>query len=428
MPAQEILPIKQIPTALTENADIIIQSETVDVVVESVKSAVLEYQIVFTILKPSGDHYRNLELNYDPFISVKKIKAEIFNAAGEKVTTINRNNFADYSANNTNEIFSDSRVLYHKASYPTYPFTIRYSYKVKYSGFVILPFWDVQTDFSKSVLKSSYQLTVPSGYSYRLKLHNLPDSTNTFAEGKKIVKKWEINNLKVLNEEKYIDYNDVFKWMEVAPDSIFYDGHTGNITTWLNYGHFLHNLYNNRTTLPEEVKNEILTLTQKCNSDDEKIKVIYQYMQSRTRYVAISLGIGGWQPFEASFVHSKGFGDCKALSNYTSALLKLVGILSFPSAICSGRYSRIDDSGFSSFGQTNHIILCVPLFNDTLWLECTDQNHPFGYVQRSIADRNTILITPDGGKFVRTPASAANQNLQVRFIEADLNNLGDATA
>lgn len=44
-------------------------------------------------------------------------------------------------------------------------------------------------------------------------------------------------------------------------------------------------------------------------------------MQNKTRYVLISMGIGGWKPMPASEVSKKGYGDCKALTNYMRTLL-----------------------------------------------------------------------------------------------------------
>jgi hypothetical protein len=78
--------------------------------------------------------------------------------------------------------------------------------------------------------------------------------------------------------------------------------------------------------LPEETKNKVHELTDKLQDKNEKIKVLYDFLQKNTHYIIMQLGIGGWQPLEASYVSIKKYGDCKALSNFMIALLKEAGI------------------------------------------------------------------------------------------------------
>ena len=87
----------------------------------------------------------------------------------------------------------------------------------------------------------------------------------------------------------------------------------------------MYQLIKGRDVLPEEVKKKVHELTDN-KGDKEKISVLYDFLQKNTRYISIQLGIGGWQPFEASYVAEKKYGDCKALSNYMIALLKEAGI------------------------------------------------------------------------------------------------------
>ena len=110
--------------------------------------------------------------------------------------------------------------------------------------------------------------------------------------------------------------------------------------------------------LPEEVKTEITELTKDASSPIEKAKIVYNYMQNKTRYISIQVGIGGWKPMLAEDVDRLGYGDCKGLSNYTKALLDYVGVTSYYTVVYGGSDIRDIDSDFSSL-QGNHAILSI---------------------------------------------------------------------
>ena len=132
----------------------------------------------------------------------------------------------------------------------------------------------------------------------------------------------------------------------------------------------------------------------------------YEYVQSKTRYVSIQEGIGGLQPFPASIVDKYGYGDCKALSNYTVALLQEVGVKSFYTKIRAGEGEPDLLLDFPA-QQTNHVVVAIPNDKDTIWLECTSQTNPFGYTGSFTGDRYALMITEEGGKIARTPSFSA---------------------
>jgi hypothetical protein len=162
-------------------------------------------------------------------------------------------------------------------------------------------------------------------------------------------------------------------------------------------------------------------------NDHEKIFALYQYLQNSTRYVSIQLGIGGWRPFPASYVGNKGYGDCKALSNYMFSLLKEAGIKSYYTLIKAGDHENDLITDFPS-RQFNHAIICVPSGNDTIWLECTDQFKSAGYMGGFTGNRHALVITEDGGVIVSTPKYGLKENLQQRTINAKLDAEGLLTA
>jgi hypothetical protein len=143
--------------------------------------------------------------------------------------------------------------------------------------------------------------------------------------------------------------------------------------------------------------------------------------------VGIQLGIGGYQPFEASVVDETGYGDCKALSNYMVTLLNEVGIKSYYTLINAGAGAPKMDPLFPS-SQFNHVVVAVPNVSDTLWLECTSQTNPFGYMGDFTGDRSALMITENGGKIVKTPKYTATDNTQSRTGDVFVDLAGDAKA
>ncbi|MFT3935448.1 MAG: transglutaminase domain-containing protein [Chitinophagaceae bacterium] len=150
-------------------------------------------------------------------------------------------------------------------------------------------------------------------------------------------------------------------------------------------------------------------------------------MQKNTRYISIQLGIGGWQPFDAKYVATKKYGDCKALSNYMVALLKEAGIKARYVVIRAGSNAPALMDDFSSL-QGNHVIACVPMAKDTVWLECTSQTVSPGFMGSFTGDRKAILIDEDGAHIVNTPRYSPADNTQVRLVNAVIDAEGNLDA
>ncbi|MEO1655114.1 MAG: transglutaminase domain-containing protein, partial [Bacteroidota bacterium] len=202
--------------------------------------------------------------------------------------------------------------------------------------------------------------------------------------------------------------------------------YTGDLTTWKSFGDFQNKLNEGRGELPEATKAKIKSLVSGIEDPQEKIRKVYTYLQENTRYVSVQLGIGGWQPFEAKFVDDKGYGDCKALTNYTKSLLKEIGIESYYTLVYVGDRVRDILPDFAA-SQFNHVILAVPTPQDTIWLECTSQSQAFDYMSDFTGNREALLVTPEGGKVVQTPSYHENENLLLRKAWIKLDEEGNAS-
>jgi hypothetical protein len=234
-------------------------------------------------------------------------------------------------------------------------------------------------------------------------------------------------NIKPMKFEPYGPVSDLLPRIDAAPTQFEYDGHAGLMDSWKNFGKWIKELNSGRDQLPAETKAKIHALTANLKTTEEKSKAVYEYMQNKTRYVSIQLGIGGWQPFEATVVDQTGYGDCKALSNYAVAMLAEAGVKANYTLIRNGNDASAMNTKFPS-AQFNHAVVFVPNGNDTIWLECTSQTIPFGYVSSSNGSRKALAITETGGFVVNTPVYTVDQNVQTRNADVFLESTGDAKA
>jgi hypothetical protein len=241
------------------------------------------------------------------------------------------------------------------------------------------------------------------------------------SENGRHINEWKLDSLTAWREEPLSpELNTQTARVILGPANFIYDGSTGNMTSWQEFGKWIASLNDGRDQLPYLRQTEIRNLVGEIKDTAQAVSTLYQYMQKRTRYVGIQLGLGGFQPFPAETIDRLGYGDCKALSNYMKALLNCVGIPS--SYVLAGASSNqgITMDEFPTVAQNNHAILCVPLKKDSLWLECTSQTSPCGYLGRSIEGRKVLLITPEGGKLTRTPMLQSEKNLQTRTAKVEV--------
>ena len=99
------------------------------------------------------------------------------------------------------------------------------------------------------------------------------------------------------------------------------------------------------------------------------------------------MGIGGWKPMPASEVSKKGYGDCKALTNYMRTLLTAAGIPSYYAIIYNDDSVINFDKDFPKL-DGNHVILMVPTEKNDIWLENTSQRVAFNHLSYSSHNRN----------------------------------------
>ena len=392
-----------IADSLKENANSVVRLDQMDIAILSQRSMNIKTQRVVTVLNEKGVRDINAYQHYDKSLGVKSIEATVYDTAGKEIKKIKRKDFKDQSAVNGSTLFSDSRVLYLDYTPISYPFTIIYTSEIESSSTAFIPRWYFLGDYNVSVEKCVLNVSFPNDLGFKKKEFYFSDFNI-----KKIIETDTKLSYVALNilARKVEDYSpsadDLFPKVMMGLEKFHLEGVDGTATTWEAFGKWYGDkILAGTTILPEETKVKIRALVGDEKDPIEKAKIIYGYVQKKSRYVNIAVGIGGWKPMLASDVDRLGYGDCKALSNYTKALLQVVDVPSYNTVLYGDRYKSNIQSDFVSM-QGNHMILAIPNGNHYTWLECTSQDDPFGYQGTFTDDRDVLIIKPEGGEIVRT--------------------------
>ena len=414
----------RIPKELLKNANAVIRlQEQYTELLKEDKLFSREHYVI-TILNEEGDRFSGMFEYYDKFRDIKSVDGTLYDAMGMKIKSLKNKDIEDGSGSSGNNLADDSRYKKHNFYHRVYPYTIEYTIESVKKETMFFSSWIPVWSELIAVQKSIFAVDVPVGYLLRFKPFNYTREPVIKEAGGRKVHNWSLENYEAVKREFAVpSWKQITPAVLFAPSDFVIEDFKGTMTDWKELGKFQLSLNKGRDQLPDELKKKVAELTNGVKTAEEKIVRLYQFLQSNTRYISIQLGIGGWRPLEASFVASKLYGDCKALSNYMYALLKEAGIKSHYTLIKAGQGEDDLELDFPS-RQFNHAIICVPMEKDSLWLECTSQTQSPGYMGGFTGNRHALLITEEGGKVTATPRYGINDNTQVRQIKAQLTEDG----
>ncbi|PZP45957.1 MAG: hypothetical protein DI598_12720 [Pseudopedobacter saltans] len=419
-----------IADSLRKKAHAVVRDDLTRVIIKDANKAIVQKKSVVTVLDEEGARDGIFQEFYTNLIGLNDIEGVLYDAQGNKIKSMKKKDIKDLSFDGDENLITDGRYKEHNFYWSIYPYTVEYSYEQEVKSLFLLPDWN-PASYNVAVEHAKLIVETPSNYNIRLRAIHIPGTLPSMQDnGKYKTFSYSLDNLKARDQEPLSNRGllNLFPKIAIAPSNFSMGKYTGNMDDWKQYGQFQYALYQGKDRLPENIRQEVHRLTDNLKDSREKAQVLYTFLQNNTRYISVQLGIGGWEPFDASYVASKKYGDCKALTNYMYSLLKEAGIPSNPVLISAGDYTTdylIEDFANSYF---NHVILSIPQSKDTIWLECTSQTSPFGYLGTFTANRKALLLSENGGYIVNTPNYSPAQNLQKRFTEATIDIDGNLKA
>ncbi len=414
-----------IPKELKENANAVIRANKYQIIIESQQKMIITLNRVVTVLNEKGNVYPQAFVGYDNFRKVKKIEAKVYDENGLELKKYKKNDFIDQSAVDGGTLYSDSRVLFMGYTPTNYPYTVQFKYELETPNTAGIATWSPIIGYFSSIEKDTYTIVDNANLGLRFKEKNF-DSYNIQTNKTERSTTYSLQNIAAIKPEDLSpSLREVTPTAMIASRLFHYNGVDGYASNWVEFGDWMiKSLLEGRNQLTIKTKNEVLKLVKGVNDPIEKAKKIYEYVQNSTRYISVQVGIGGIQPINSLEVDKLKYGDCKGLTNYTQALLNIVGVQSYYTVVEAGRHIEDFEDDFASLEQGNHIILAIPNNDDFIWLDCTSQLQPFGFIGDFTDSRNVLLVKEGESKIVKTPDYINDGNEQIINTKIKLNTDG----
>lgn len=427
--SQNTYHVDSIPSSLKENVDAVIRLDKTKFKIKDKGKAVLNTHYVVTIFNERGiDNHLRYYTHYDKLKKVLDVSGKVYDKNGDRIYKLSKKDIYDVSASAHSDEVTDNRIKIAEFDNKSFqfPYTIEFESSVETANMMFYPSAYFHPSERLSTQEKTLIIETPDDFEFRYKEKKMPNTLNLVTEKNKKAYTWTIKNISASEYEIHTP-DDFYPEIITAPKAFSVEGYEGNIESWNDIGKFISKLYQGRDILPDAIKLKVASLVGQEKDTLKKIELLYQYLQNNTRYMSIQLGIGGWQTISAMNVAQTGYGDCKALSNYMKALLKEACITSYVALIKAGANEEDIDATFPSM-RFNHVINCVPLKKDTIWLECTSQTEALGFQGSFTGNRKALLILPDGAALVNTVMYNAFDNAKITKATIVLDNNFNASA
>jgi Domain of Unknown Function with PDB structure (DUF3857)/Transglutaminase-like superfamily len=391
--------------------------------VQSLDKIKIRVRLVYKILRPSGRDYGIAAVSFNAHSKINGLRGWCIPAQGKDYEVKDKDAIeVAVPKVEGSELISDvkEKLLRIPASDPGN--VVGYEYEEDEQPLVLQNIWMFQDEIPGRELH--YSLQLPTGWEYKAAWVNYPETKPTQSGNNQWA--WVVNDVKAIREEAEMPPIEGIAGQMIV--SFFPPGgaSANGFISWQEMGNWYRTLTNGRRDASPQITQQVASITASATTSLEKMKALALFVQHDIRYVAIELGIGGWQPHSASDVFEHRYGDCKDKATLLSSMLSRVGVESFYVVINSERGSVTPEVPANT-GAFNHVVLAIklpsnvsdpslvatiqhPRLGSLLYFDPTNELTPFGEIGGYLQANWGLLVTSDGGELVELPRQPSAMN------------------
>ena len=425
-----------IPKYSDETQAVLLYDETTIVVKDAGEVRAI-HRRVYRILHPGGRDRGVFDVPFDKDTKVLNMKAWCLPSGGGKEYEVKEKDAVETQLTE-GELFSDTRhrILRIPASEPGA--TVGYEYEQRERPYILQDIWWFQT--ADPVRQSRFVLQLPPGWRYKaVWIHH--DSVTPQEDGSNQLH-WDLADVSAIEQEAEMPPPQSIEGRMVVnylPPS----GATANaMDSWQDVGKWYAALTTDRRLSSQDIKQKVSDLTASSKDTLSKVRALTGFAQREIRYVAIEIGIGGYQPHPAESVFANRYGDCKDKATLLAAMLHEIGIDSFYVLVNTRRGVIAPD--YPPGLNFNHVILAIslpadvpdadllaivthPRYGRLLLFDPTSTLTPLGYLPSYEQANYGMLTGTDGGELIHMPLLPATANRLSRAAHLSISPDGSVT-
>ena len=420
-----------------EKTDAVILYSERNVIVQSAEKIKVQVREAAKILRPGGRDYGFVVVPFDPREKVTSLHGWCIPVSGKDYEVKEKDSVeAGVPKIEGSELINDVKAKLLHIPAPDPGNIIGYEYEVEERPLVLQDVWHFQGNMP--VRESHFSLQLPPGWEYRASWLNYAEVRATQVGNQS---QWVLSDVKEIRKEE-----DMPPWRGVAGQmivSFFPPGGPAlnGFSNWEQMSAWYLNLASGRSDASPEIKQKVAELTSSIGTPLQKMRALAQFVQHDIRYVAIELGIGGWQPHPAPEIYAHRYGDCKDKATLMSSMLREMGVDSYYVVINTQRGS-VTPTTPAYVGDFNHMILAIklpagisdpsliattqhPKLGSILFFDPTNEMVPFGQLSGRLQSNYGLLAVPTGGELIELPKQPAAMNSIQRKAKLTLDANGN---
>ena len=415
---------------------VLLYSERI-ITVQSADKFKITVREAYKILRPGGREYGTVTVSYNSHSKITGLRGWCIPAQG-KDYEVKDKEAVEISLPKVDgsELVSDVKDKLLRIPAADVGNIVGFEYEKELQPFVLQDVWRFQE--ADPGREAHYTLQLPAGWEYKATWMNYPEVKPAQSGNQS---QWSVSDIKGIKHE-----DSMPPWQGVAGQmivSFFPPGSSAQnqgFQNWKQMGIWYQGLTSGRRDASPELKQKVASLTASASAPAAKMKALGEFAQRDIRYVAIELGIGGWQPHPAAEVFAHHYGDCKDKATLMGAMLHEIGIDSYYVVINSERGSVTPETP-AHMGGFDHVILAIklpdgvsegslaatmfhPRLGKILFFDPTDELTPFGQLSGALQANYGLLVTPDGGELVELPELPPAMNGIQRTAKLNLSAAG----